>query len=43
MKAKETLLTAIEPADPALLDPRARAEAEARVNAADAARSRAVP
>ena len=36
IKAKETLLTAIQPADPALLDPRARAEAEARVNAADA-------
>ncbi len=31
IKAKETLLTAIQPADPALLDPRARAEAEARV------------
>jgi HlyD family secretion protein len=43
IKAKETLLTAIEPADPALLDPRARAEAEARVKAADAAKSRAVP
>lgn len=43
IKAKETLLTAIEPTDPALLDPRARAEAEARVKAADAARSRAIP
>lgn len=43
IRAKETILTAIEPADPALLDPRARAEAEARVKAADAAKSRAIP
>lgn len=43
IKAKETLLTAIQPADPALLDPRARAEAEARVNAADATKNRAIP
>ncbi len=31
----KTLLAVIEPADPALLDPRARAEAEARVRAAE--------
>ena len=32
----KTLLAAIEPTDPTLLDPRARAEAEARVSAAEA-------
>lgn len=34
VRAKETLLTTIEPTDPALLDPRAAALAEARVKAA---------
>jgi HlyD family secretion protein len=34
--AGETVLAMIEPGDPALLDPRARAEAEARVKAAEA-------
>jgi HlyD family secretion protein len=41
--AGKTVLTAIQPSDAALLDPRARAEAEARVKATDAARQRAVP
>ena len=39
----KTLLTAIEPSDAALLDPRARGEAEARVKATEAAKQRAVP
>ncbi len=39
--AGKTLLATIEPTDPALLDVRARAEAEARVRAAEAARKRA--
>ena len=43
IKANETVLAAIEPADPALLDPRARAEAEARVKAAEAPKRRATP
>src|SRR5512143_3916585 len=43
VRAKETLLASIEPSDPALLDPRARAEAEARAKAAEAAKLRAVP
>jgi HlyD family secretion protein len=43
VRAKETLLTSIEPSDPALLDPRARAEAEARVKAAEAGKRRAIP
>jgi HlyD family secretion protein len=43
VSAGKTPLTVIEPADPALLDDRARAEAEARVNAAEAARKQAVP
>lgn len=43
IKAKETVLASIAPADPALLDPRARAEAEARVKAAEAAEHRALP
>ena len=43
IRAKETLLASIEPSDPALLDPRARAEAEARAKAAEAAKLRAVP
>lgn len=34
--AQETLLTSLEPTDPSLLDPRAIAEAEARVRAAEA-------
>ena len=41
VEAGATLLTSIEPTDPALLDPRARAESEARVKASDAARQRA--
>ena len=41
--AAETLLVSIEPTDPALLDPRAVAEAEARVEAARAARKQADP
>lgn len=43
IRAKETLLASIEPSDPALLDPRARAEAEARVKAAEAGKLRAIP
>ena len=43
IRAKETLLGSIEPSDPALLDPRARAEAEARVKAAEAGKLRAIP
>jgi HlyD family secretion protein len=43
VEAGRTLLAAIEPADPELLDPRARAEAEARVKAAEAAQARAGP
>jgi HlyD family secretion protein len=35
--AGETVVAAIDPTDPTLLDPRARAEAEARVRAAEAA------
>ena len=41
--AGKTMLAVIEPGDPALLDARARAEAEARVKAAEAARKQAVP
>jgi HlyD family secretion protein len=37
VEAGKTLLAVIEPSDPALLDPRARAEAEARVRAAEQA------
>jgi HlyD family secretion protein len=40
--AGRTLVAVIEPTDPALLDPRARAEAEARRKAAEAAKSRAL-
>src|SRR5262249_47305539 len=36
IKAGETLLAVIEPSDPALLDVRAKAEAEARVKSAEA-------
>jgi HlyD family secretion protein len=43
VKANETVLASIAPADPALLDPRARAEAEASVKAAEAAERRATP
>tara|TARA_R110002096_G_scaffold386921_1_gene581070 strand:- start:1116 stop:2300 length:1185 start_codon:yes stop_codon:yes gene_type:complete len=39
--AGETVLAQIEPADPSLLDSRSRAQAEARVKAADAAAQRA--
>jgi len=41
--AQETLLTSLEPTDPSLLDPRAIAEAEARVLAAEARVSLASP
>jgi HlyD family secretion protein len=41
--AGRTVVAAIEPTDPALLDVRAQAEAEARLNAATAARDQAVP
>lgn len=41
VKAGETLLAVIEAPDPSLLDPRAKAEAEARVAAAEAALERA--
>jgi len=43
IRAKEPLLASIEPSDPALLDPRARAEAEAQVKAAEAAKLQAIP
>jgi HlyD family secretion protein len=39
--AGETVLAAIDPTDPSLLDPRARAEAQARIRAAEAALERA--
>ena len=39
--AGTTLLAVIDPAEPALLDPRAKAQAEARVSAADAAQRQA--
>jgi HlyD family secretion protein len=42
-KANTTMLAVIEPRDPELLDARARAEAEARVSAAQAAVDQAVP
>lgn len=41
--AGKTLLAVIEPGDPSLLDERSRAEAEARVKAAEATRKQAVP
>jgi len=41
VKAGKTVLASIEPADPALLDARARGETEARVRAAEASRRRA--
>jgi HlyD family secretion protein len=41
VQADQTVVALIDPTDPALLDVRARSEAEARVNAADAALSRA--
>ncbi|MBX7168632.1 MAG: HlyD family efflux transporter periplasmic adaptor subunit [Pirellulales bacterium] len=41
--AGQTLLAVIEPSDPSLLDPRARAEAEARVKAAEASVEAAQP
>src|SRR5512134_1007275 len=43
VEAGETLLTAIEPTEPELLDPRTRAQAEARVKAAETTRQQAVP
>ena len=41
--ANQTMLAVIEPRDPELLDARAKSEAEARVNAAQAAVDQAVP
>jgi HlyD family secretion protein len=41
--AGKTLLAAIEPCEPGLLDDRARAEAEARLRASEATRKQAVP
>ena len=41
--AGSTVVASIEPTDPAMLDARARAEAEARLGAASAAREQAVP
>jgi len=41
VEAGRTIIATIEPGDPALLDPRARAEAEARVKAAEARLSQA--
>ncbi len=41
VEAGKTLLAVIDPSDPALLDPRAHAQAEAQVNAAEAARKQA--
>jgi HlyD family secretion protein len=41
--AGKTMLAVIEPSDPALLDDRSRAEAEARVKASEATRKQAVP
>lgn len=43
VEAGRTVIATLEPADPALLDPRARAQAEARVKAAEAEQSRTVP
>jgi HlyD family secretion protein len=43
VEAGKTLLTAIEPTEPELLDPRTRAQAEARVKSAEAVRNQAVP
>jgi HlyD family secretion protein len=43
VRAGETLLAVIEPSDPALLDDRGRAEAEARLKASEATRKQAVP
>lgn len=42
VRAGTTLLTAIEPTDPALLDPRARSEAEARLQAAESTHQRSL-
>jgi HlyD family secretion protein len=41
--AGRTVIAALEPTDPELLDPRTRAQAEARVKAAEAARERTGP
>lgn len=43
VEAGHTVIAVIEPGDPGLLDPRARAQAEARVKAAAAARERMGP
>jgi len=43
VEAGQTLLTAIEPSDPELLDPRTRAQAEARVRATETSRQQAIP
>lgn len=43
VEAGKTQLTALDPTDPELLDPRTQAQAEARVKAADMTRQQAVP
>ena len=43
VEAGKTVVTTIEPTDPELLDPRSRAQAEARVKSAETARQQAVP
>ena len=43
VKAGRTVIAAIDPTNPGLLDARARAEAEARLGAANAGRQQAVP
>lgn len=43
VEAGRTLLAAIEPTDPELLDPRTRAQAEARVKTAETTRQQSVP
>lgn len=43
VQAGKTLLTAIEPTEPELLDPRTRAQAEARVKATETTRQQAEP
>lgn len=43
VEAGQTVIATLEPADPALLDPRTRAQAEARVKAAEAEQARTVP
>jgi len=43
VEAGKTVLTALEPAEADLLDPRARAQAEARLKSAEASRERSIP